>query len=82
MPFSNVTGRYYQSDSREFPSTVSWQQLFALHVAAHYKFLRSGMGWWAERHVFADGVTRIHSPATIKSRRGNQRRSPLYRCCG
>jgi hypothetical protein len=25
------------------------------------------MGWWADEHVFADGVVRIHSPATIKS---------------
>jgi hypothetical protein len=67
MPLSSATGRYYQSDSHEFPSSISWQQLFVLHVATHYKLLRSSRGWWADGHVFADGVTRIHSPATVKS---------------
>jgi hypothetical protein len=67
MPFSDVTGRYYQGDPQEFPTSLSWQQLFVLHVAANYKLLRSRMGWWADRHVFADGVTRIHSRATVKS---------------
>jgi hypothetical protein len=67
MAFSNVTGRYYQTDSDEFPRSISWQQLFVLHVAANYKLRRSGMGWWADGHVCADGITRIHSPATVKS---------------
>ncbi len=67
MPYSNVTGRYYQTDSDDFPRSISWQQLFVLHVAANYKLRRSSMGWWADGHVFADGVVRIHSPATVKS---------------
>ena len=25
------------------------------------------MGWWADGHVWPDGVVRIHSPATIRS---------------
>ena len=41
MPYSEVTGRYYQTDSDEFPRSISWQQLFVLHVAANYKLLRS-----------------------------------------
>jgi hypothetical protein len=67
MAFSKVTGRYYQTDSDDFPRSISWQQLLLLHVAANYKLLRSSMGWWADGHVFADGVVRIHSPATVKS---------------
>jgi hypothetical protein len=67
MPFSNTTGRYYQSDSEQFPRSISWLQLLALHVAANYKLRRSRMGWWADGHVRPDGIVRIHSPATIKS---------------
>jgi hypothetical protein len=63
MAFSNVTGRYYQNDSDDFPRSISWQQLFVLHVAANYKLRRSSVGWWADR----DGVAAIHSPATVKS---------------
>src|SRR6476660_7321285 len=67
MPLCDVTGRYFQNDSREFPRSISWQQLIVLHVAANYNLRRSSMGWWADGHVFPDGVVRIHSPATIKS---------------
>jgi hypothetical protein len=67
MAFSNITGRYYQTDSDEFPRSISWQQLFLLHIAANYQLRRSSMGWWADGHVWADGVDRIHSPATVKS---------------
>ena len=38
-----------------------------LYVAANYNLRRSSMGWWADGHVFPDGVVRIHLPATIKS---------------
>jgi hypothetical protein len=34
MAFSKVPGRYYQTDSDDFPRSISWQQLFVLHVAA------------------------------------------------
>jgi hypothetical protein len=64
MAFTNVTGGYYQTDSDDFPRSISWQQLFVLHVAANYKLRRSSKGWWADR---ADGVAGIHSPATVKS---------------
>jgi len=67
MPYSEVTGRYYQTDSDEFPRSISWQQLFVLHVAANYQLRNSSAGWWADGHVWADGVYRIHSPATVKS---------------
>src|SRR5690349_2166825 len=67
MAFSNVTGRYYQTDSDEFPRSVSWPQLFVLHVAATYKLRRSSKGWWADGLVFADGFGRVNSPATVKS---------------
>jgi hypothetical protein len=66
MPFSNVTGRYSQTDLDEFPRSVSWQQLFVLHVAANYKLRRSSMGWWADRPA-ADLEWIVHSPATVKS---------------
>jgi hypothetical protein len=64
MPFSNVTGRYSQTDSDEFPRSVSWQQLFVLHVAANYKLRRSSMGWWVDRPA-AD--VDWYSPGTVKS---------------
>jgi len=67
MPYSEVTGRYYQTVSDEFPRSISWQQLFVLHVAAKYQLRRSSAGWSADGHVWADGVVRIHSPATVKS---------------
>ena len=67
MPYSEVTGRYSQTDSDEFPRSISWQQLFVLHVAANYQLRKSSAGWWADGHVWADGVYRIHSPATVKS---------------
>ena len=67
MPYSNVTGRYNQTDSDDFPRSISRQQLFVLHVAANYKLRRSSMGWWADGHVGANGVGRIHSPATVNS---------------
>ena len=38
-----------------------------LHVGANYKLLNSSGGWWADSHVWPDGVVRIHSTATIKS---------------
>ena len=66
MPLSDVSGRYYQSDS-EFPRNISWQQLLVLHVAANYNLTRSSRGWWADGHVWPDGVVRIHSADTIKS---------------
>jgi hypothetical protein len=59
-PFSNVTGRYYQKESNEYPKSISNQQLLVLHVAANYKLRRSSMGWWAEGHVWPDSaVTRV-----------------------
>ena len=67
MPLCDVTGRYFQNDSREFPRSISWQQLIVLYVAANYKLRRSSMGWWADGHVWPQGVVRIHSPVTIKS---------------
>jgi hypothetical protein len=67
MPFSNATGRYYRADSGDFPRSLSRQQLLVLYVAANYNLRRSRMGWWADGHVFPDGVVKIHSPATIKS---------------
>lgn len=67
MPFSNVTGRYYQKESNDYPKSISYQQLLVLHVAANYNLRRSSMGWWAEGHVWPDGVVGIHSAATIKS---------------
>ncbi len=67
MPYSNVTGRYYQTDSDDFPRSISWQQLFVLHVATNYELRRSSTGWWADGHVSADGVGRVHRPATVKS---------------
>jgi len=67
MPLSDKTGRYYQNDSDEFPSSISWPQLFVLHVAANYKLRRSSMGWWPDGHVFANGAVAIHPPVTVKS---------------
>ena len=67
MPLSDVTGRYYQNDSDEFPRSISWQQLLVLFVAANYNLRRSSMGWWADGHVWPDGGVIIHSIATIKS---------------
>jgi len=67
MPLSDGSGRYYQNDSSKFPRSISWQQLLVLCVAANYNLRRSSMGWWADRHVFPDGVVRTHSPATMKS---------------
>jgi hypothetical protein len=61
MPLSDVTGRYYQSDS-DFPRSISWQQLLVLHVAAKYNLGRSSGGWWADGDVWPDGVVSIHSP--------------------
>jgi hypothetical protein len=66
MPFSNATSRYYQT-SDEFPRSISWQQLLVLYVAANYNLRLSSRGWWADGHVFPDGIVRIHSPATAKS---------------
>lgn len=63
MPFSNITGRYYQKASSEYPKSISYQQLLAFN----YKLRRSGLGWWADGYVCPDGVMRRHSPATIKS---------------
>jgi hypothetical protein len=40
---------------------------FSAARPANYKLRRSSMGWWADGHVFADGATKIHSPATVKS---------------
>jgi hypothetical protein len=67
MQLSNVTGGYYQNDTKDLPRSISWQQLFVLYVAANYNLRRSSSGWWADGNVFRDGVVRIHSPATIKS---------------
>ena len=67
MPLCDVTGRYFQNDFREFPRSISWQQLMVLYVAANYMLRRSSMGWWADGHVWPNGVVRIHSPVTIKS---------------
>ncbi len=67
MPLSKITGRYYQNDSDDLPRSISWPQLFVVHVAANYKLRRSSMGWWADRHVFADGARIVHSGVTIKS---------------
>ena len=67
MPLSDKTGRYYQNDSDEFPSSISWPQLFVLHVAANYKLRRSSMGWWPDGHVFANGTVAIHLPVTVKA---------------
>ena len=63
MPLSDVTGRYYQSDS-DFPRSISWQQLLALHVAANYKLHRSQAGWTGYKWPDA---RKIYCPATIKS---------------
>jgi hypothetical protein len=63
MPLSNVSGRYYQSDS-DFPRSISWQQLLALHVAANYKLHRSQVGWTGYKWPDA---RKIHCAATIKS---------------
>jgi hypothetical protein len=67
MPYPKVTGRYDKTDSDDLPRTISWQQLFVLHVAANYKLRRDSMGWWADRHEDDDGPLRVHSPATVKS---------------
>jgi hypothetical protein len=88
MPYSEVTGRYSQIDSDEFPRSISWQQLFVLHVAANYQLRCGSAGWWADGHVWADGVYRIHSPATVKSLlkkgllEGNARGATLARRAG
>jgi hypothetical protein len=67
MSFSNVTGRYRQNKSSEYPKSISYQQLLVLHVGIHYKLLRSSMGWWAEGYNWPDHIVRIHSPRTIKA---------------
>jgi hypothetical protein len=44
MSFSNVTGCYYQKESNEYPKSISYQQLWVLHVAANYMLrLRCGL---------------------------------------
>jgi len=65
MPLSDVTSRYYQSDS-DFPRSISWQQLLVLHVAANYNLRRGSSGWWPDGYVWRAGSSG-HSPATIKS---------------
>jgi hypothetical protein len=48
---------------------VSDPQLYALHLACHYKLKRSSMGWWPENHPRwgRSEVMQILSPQTIKS---------------
>jgi hypothetical protein len=42
---------------------ISIAQLFALHLASHYKLKRSSMGWWAESR---ESVGMLHR-STIKA---------------
>jgi hypothetical protein len=67
MSFSDVTGRYYQNESTEYPKSISYQQLLVLHVAANYQLRRSSMGWWADGATWPDHIVWVHSPSTIKS---------------
>ena len=51
------------------PNKLSHPQLYALHLASHYKLKRSSMGWWPESHP-RWGVTeimKIIAPATVRS---------------
>jgi hypothetical protein len=66
MPYSEATGRYSQTDSDEFPRSVSWQQLFMLHVAANYQLRRGSMGWRADGPA-ADLDWIVHSKVTVRS---------------
>src|SRR5262249_37872143 len=66
MPYSKVTGRYDQSDSDDFPRSLSWNQRSVLYVAAIYKLHHSSMGWWVDRYECVYGLHRVHS-ATVKS---------------
>jgi hypothetical protein len=67
MPYSEVTGRYSQTDSDEFPQSISRQQLFVLHVAANYQLLRSPLGWWCADRPRADLDWIEHSQLTVRS---------------
>jgi hypothetical protein len=50
-------------------TSLSEDEIFALHVASHYKLKRSSMGWWAENHPrwdVSEPVGILH-PVTIKA---------------
>ncbi len=66
MSFSSYTGCYYQKETNEYPSRVSYQQLLALHVAVNYKLRWCSMGWWADGYVWPDSVG-VHHHSTIRS---------------
>ena len=67
MSVFEITGRCYQKVTNEYPECLSYLQLCALHVAAHYKLRRNSMGWFADGYVRADGAVIMHSPDTIRS---------------
>lgn|SRR5262249_5696416 len=50
-------------------TSLSEHEIFALHVASHYKLRRSSMGWWAENHPRWDvsEPVVILRPVTIKA---------------
>jgi len=65
MPYSGVTGRYYQTDSDEFPRSISRQQLFVLYAAANYQLRPSQLGWCADRPgAYLDWID--HSQVTVR----------------
>ena len=66
MSVFEITGRCYQKVTNEYPECLSYLQLCALHVAAHYKLRRNSMGWFADGYVRADGAVIMHSPDTIR----------------
>ncbi len=66
MPFSYVTGRYYQKENNEYPNRISPQQLLALHAAANYKLRWRRMGWLADGYVWPGSIG-VHHPSTIRS---------------
>ena len=81
MPLCDVTGRYFQNDSREFPRSISWQQLMVLYVAANYMLRRSSMGCQNSLSGY-DKVTAEEGIARGKRRRRILRFGKTGQYCG